>query len=127
MSERVNHPSYYGGDVKYETIKLVVNWDFGFCVGNTLKYIMRAPNKDNYIEDMKKARWYLDYAIKTNEGRWRWLLRWWRKLSCAENLFVKEALVYWTIDGLRASAIEALYSYDLKVALAKLDIILVGR
>ena len=39
----------------------------GFCLGNALKYILRAKHKENYIEDLKKARWYIDYIIEKSE------------------------------------------------------------
>ena len=34
---------------------------------NVLKYILRAKHKEDEIEDLKKARWYLDYYIKLME------------------------------------------------------------
>jgi len=41
---------------------------FNFCLGNALKYIWRADHKGNAIEDLKKARWYLDDEIKRRES-----------------------------------------------------------
>lgn len=69
QSERVNHPSHYGGDTIYEAIKVIEAWDLGFCLGNTVKYIARAGKKNhaNEIEDLKKARWYLDREIQRRE------------------------------------------------------------
>ena len=40
----------------------------GYCVGNILKYIWRYKSK-NGIEDLKKARWYIDKLI---EGAEKW-------------------------------------------------------
>jgi hypothetical protein len=34
-----------------------------FNLGNAVKYIWRAGDKGNLIEDLKKARWYLDREI----------------------------------------------------------------
>jgi hypothetical protein len=60
----VNHPQHYGGkDNPYEAIKVIEAWDLGFNLGNTIKYISRAGKKGSTIEDLKKARWYLDRAI----------------------------------------------------------------
>lgn len=70
MDDSVNHPSHYGGeDNPYEAIKVIEAWDLGFCLGNTVKYIARAgkKNRAKEIEDLKKARWYLDRAIKDLE------------------------------------------------------------
>ena len=68
MSEAVNHPAHYGGaDNLYEAIKVIEAWGLGFCLGNTVKYIARAGKKDATIQDLKKARWYLDREIATME------------------------------------------------------------
>jgi hypothetical protein len=65
MSEQVNHPDHYGGDTTYEAIKVIENWQLGFHLGNTVKYICRAGKKSTaaVVEDLKKARWYLDRYI----------------------------------------------------------------
>lgn len=63
----VNHPSHYGGrDDHYEAIKVIDAWGLGFSLGNAVKYIARAGKKDpaKTIEDLKKARWYLDHEIQ---------------------------------------------------------------
>lgn len=67
MSEAVNHPQHYGGgNNPYEAIKVIEAWGLGFCLGNTVKYIARAGKKDEAktLEDLKKARWYLDRHIE---------------------------------------------------------------
>lgn len=63
--ERVNHPDHYNSG-NYEVIDVIIDQGFGegFCLGNALKYIMRCNHKDRYIEDLEKARWYLDYWIQ---------------------------------------------------------------
>ena len=33
-----------------------------------MKYVLRAKHKEDEIEDLKKARWYLDYWITLLEG-----------------------------------------------------------
>lgn len=42
---------------------------FSFVLGNVLKYVMRADHKGKPIEDLKKARWYLDREIAHREAR----------------------------------------------------------
>lgn len=59
----VNHPEHYGGDTPYEAIKVIEAWDLGFNLGNTVKYIRRADHKGTPVEDLEKARWYLDREI----------------------------------------------------------------
>ena len=68
MSDAVNHPSHYGGaDNPYEAIKVIEAWDLGFNLGNTVKYIARAGKKDATIQELRKARWYLDREISNME------------------------------------------------------------
>jgi hypothetical protein len=40
----------------------------GFNLGNAIKYISRAGRKDNTLEDLKKAKFYLDYEISMLEA-----------------------------------------------------------
>ena len=68
----VNHPNHYGGeDNVYEAIKVIDAWELGFSLGNTVKYISRAgkKNPDKELEDLKKAKWYLDHHIKNLENK----------------------------------------------------------
>jgi hypothetical protein len=65
----VNHPSHYGGeDNPYEAIKVIEAWKLDFSLGNVIKYISRAGKKNpSLVEDLKKARWYLDRFISNLE------------------------------------------------------------
>lgn len=66
MSEdqNIDHPAHYGGAADpYEAIKVIEAWELGFCLGNVVKYISRAGRKWRKLEDLKKARWYLDREI----------------------------------------------------------------
>lgn len=63
--ELVNHPEHYGGKGNpYEAIKVIEAWNLGFCLGNTVKYISRAGKKDDTIQELQKALWYLKREIK---------------------------------------------------------------
>lgn len=74
-SEAVDHPAHYGGgDNPYEVIKVLEAWltpeqMSGFCLGNTIKYVARAGKKGSKIEDLKKARFYLDREITNSEKK----------------------------------------------------------
>ena len=61
----IDHPSYYGSDTTYETIKVIEAWQLDFCLGNAVKYISRAGKKDpnKEIEDLQKAVWYIQRRI----------------------------------------------------------------
>jgi hypothetical protein len=64
LSNVINHPPHYGGaDDPYEAIKVIEAWGLGFHLGNTIKYISRAGRKGDALEDLRKARWYLDREI----------------------------------------------------------------
>jgi uncharacterized protein DUF3310 len=67
--DMVNHPAHYGGaDNPYEVIKVIDAWRLGFALGNTVKYIARAPHKGSELEDLRKARWYLNHRIEQLEA-----------------------------------------------------------
>ena len=61
-SDMVNHPPHYkaGG---IETIDFIEAKNLGYNLGNVVKYVSRADLKGNKVEDLQKARWYLDRAI----------------------------------------------------------------
>lgn len=62
--ELIDHPKHYGGkDNPYETIKVIEAWGLGFNLGNVVKYISRAGKKDFLIQDLEKAKWYLEREI----------------------------------------------------------------
>jgi hypothetical protein len=66
----VVHPTHYGGkDNPYEAIKVIEAWEVGFNLGNTLKYISRAGKKDNLIQDLEKALFYLDREIQNRKNK----------------------------------------------------------
>lgn len=72
MPDLVNHPQHYGGEQNvYEAIKVIEAWRLNFCLGNVVKYISRAGKKMNtpILEDLKKARWYLDREIERREAQ----------------------------------------------------------
>lgn len=65
-SDPVASPSHYrlGG---IETIDFIEAKRLGFHLGNVVKYITRAKLKGKEIEDLRKARWYLDRYIEMKE------------------------------------------------------------
>lgn len=72
-SDRVNHPSHYTWLKDLCGIEVIdITRHMDFDLGNTIKYILRhghkseegISNKDKAIEDLMKARWYLEDKIK---------------------------------------------------------------
>jgi len=75
--DKTNPGHYKNGTVEcieaIESATLLLNGFEGFCVGNVIKYVWRYDNK-NGIEDLKKAKWYLDMLIKqVDVTRWNTL------------------------------------------------------
>jgi len=68
MGDNVNHPSHYNSYKGLEIIDLVEQMNFNR--GNAVKYISRAGFKDpiTELEDLKKARWYIDREISRVDG-----------------------------------------------------------
>jgi hypothetical protein len=67
LADMVNHPTHYtvGGIEVYDFIKAK---GLSYELGNVVKYVARAEWKTDKLEDLRKARWYLDAAIKHEEG-----------------------------------------------------------
>lgn len=69
-SAEVTRPRHYGGDENpHEPIKVIEHYGLGFCLGNALKYLLRAGRKPGSpcVRDLKKAHWYIDRAIERAE------------------------------------------------------------
>lgn len=62
MSDPVNHPTHYTSHPSGVEV-IAITEHMGFCLGNAIKYILRADLKGNPIEDLQKAQWYLDREI----------------------------------------------------------------
>lgn len=70
MADMVNHPDHYNQQVPGIECIEVVKW-FGFVAGNAMKYLWRAGAKTGVskLEDLRKAQWYINYAIAEEEER----------------------------------------------------------
>ena len=65
----INNPSHYCEGRTYEPIAVIKDWGLNFNLGNIVKYISRAGRKDNILQDLKKAKFYLDWEIKYLESK----------------------------------------------------------
>ena len=63
VHDSVNHPRHYT-DHKSGIECIQITEHMGFCLGNAVKYIWRADLKGDAIEDLSKARWYIDREIE---------------------------------------------------------------
>jgi len=65
--EMVNHPDHYQGN-KFEVIDIIEDFGLGFHLGNVVKYVLRAGKKDATLQELEKAKWYLDRYIQNIKG-----------------------------------------------------------
>ena len=65
----INNPSHQCEGRKYEPIEVIKDWNLNFNLGNTIKYISRAGRKEDALEDLKKAQFYLNWEIKYMESQ----------------------------------------------------------
>ena len=77
----VEHPSHYtSGGIEcidamkamlagYEQAKIATNFYWHFLSGQVIKYLWRWPLKERPLQDLKKARWYLDRLIDDVENQ----------------------------------------------------------
>ena len=62
MNDNVNHPKHYTNHPSgVEAIEITEH--FNFNKGNAIKYIWRSADKGKEVEDLRKARWYIDREI----------------------------------------------------------------
>jgi len=98
VAKEIDHPRYYnmGGEIgsdgsaEFEAIKIIedLGWGFEFCMGNAVKYALRAPHKGDELGDLLKARWYLNRACRYG-GRIR--ARIFRKID------IEKAIAAWAL------------------------------
>lgn len=63
QDDPVNAPRHYRSHPSgVECIQITEH--MSFCLGNAVKYIWRADEKGNAVEDLRKARWYIDREIE---------------------------------------------------------------
>ena len=64
----IDHPQHYRAHPSgIEAIEIAEH--MSFCLGNAIKYIMRADHKHDAIEDLGKAAWYIEREIELRERR----------------------------------------------------------
>ena len=93
-NDPVNHPSHYT-DGNIEVKDYIRDKDFNFFLGNVIKYVSRAGKKykDKQIEDLKKARWYLEEEIfaqiRSDTESEKFVLKEFLKVSPSKEILVR--------------------------------------
>lgn len=68
MADAVNHPPHYKSESGLEVIDVIEGFSLGFHEGNVVKYLLRWRQKGG-VQDLRKARWYLDRFIERETAR----------------------------------------------------------
>lgn len=61
--DMVNHPPHYVGH-GIEPIDFIESHNLNFNLGNVIKYVSRSPHKGTELQDLEKAKFYLEREIK---------------------------------------------------------------
>lgn len=61
--DAVSNPEHYTAGRQHEPLDVVEDWCLDFHLGNVVKYIARAGRKDNMVQDLEKAMFYLTRKI----------------------------------------------------------------
>lgn len=64
--EMISNPKHYTQG-KYEVIDVIEDWKLNFRLANVVKYVARADHKGKPVEDLRKAKWYLEREIAKRE------------------------------------------------------------
>jgi len=72
MTDNIKEPKHYT-QYRIEPIDFIISNNLDFCTGNIIKYVLRY-NLKNGVEDLKKAKQYIDFLIekKVEKGTKVW-------------------------------------------------------
>ena len=96
MIDNVNHPQHYKQG-PFECINLTELYDF--CLGNAIKYVWRHQSKCHALEDLAKAKWYVEREAKRLNSTIcepaQWMSRRYRLLRKLEQVNHAGARDFW--------------------------------
>lgn len=61
--DAVHKPAHYTEGRKFEPKDVIRDWGLNFNLGSSLKYIARAGRKDDIVQDLSKAKEYIQFEI----------------------------------------------------------------
>ena len=67
VPDPVNHPKHYVSHPSGVEAIQITQYE-NFCIGSVFKYLLRRKYKGKELQDLKKARWYLNKEIERLEG-----------------------------------------------------------
>lgn len=69
IMKNVDHPSHYQTSSGIEVIDVIEAFDLGFNLGNVIKYVLRCGKKDADVQELEKAKWYLEREISNRKSK----------------------------------------------------------
>lgn len=66
-SDIISAPAHYTYS-KYQPKDVIREWKLNFNLGSAVKYIARAGRKDDIIQDLKKAKQFIEFEIEAIEN-----------------------------------------------------------
>jgi hypothetical protein len=67
MGDNITRPDHYCDGRKYEPKDVIRDWGLNFNLGSAVKYISRAGRKGDKLEDLRKAKQFLEFEIEAEE------------------------------------------------------------
>ena len=66
MKDMVHHPAHYCYS-EYEPKDVIRAWGLNFNLGSAVKYIARAGRKDDILQELNKAKQFIEFEIEAIE------------------------------------------------------------
>jgi len=67
MGDNIKKPDHYCEGREYEPKDVIRDWGLNFNLGSAVKYISRAGRKGDKLEDLRKAKQFLEFEIEVLE------------------------------------------------------------
>jgi hypothetical protein len=67
VDKRIKSPPHYTKS-SIQPIDVIRAWDLDYCLGSTLKYLCRYKHKGTPVDDIKKAKRFLEMWLEDNDG-----------------------------------------------------------
>ena len=95
--DMVQHPPHYTfGTI--EVIDVIEGWNLPFHIANSVKYVARCDKKGKKIEDLKKAKWYVDRYLSYHKKNLS-MPRGTSWIAQNEDPYITTVLDDWKLEG----------------------------
>ena len=97
----ISKPSHYTEGRMYEPKDVIRDWGLNFNLGSAVKYISRAGRKGDMVEDLRKAKQFIDFeiqALEMGDAEKFWTPERIREFIFGNKEKIKEILQHWEDD-----------------------------